>query len=73
MSVQATLNAISMNSVPKIKEVIANAEAFEKNQMVYKTHHEMMNSSKPVVDMTSEELEIFQDELIELFHFNNWI
>lgn len=73
MSVQAALNAISMNSVPKIKKVIANAKAFEKNQMVHKTHYFMVNSKIRVVDMTSQELEIFQDGLIELFQINNWI
>jgi len=73
MSIQAALNADSMNSVPKIKEVIANADSFEANQMEQKTLRAMMNSSKPVVDMNSEELDLFQTELLDVFKHNEWI
>lgn len=73
MSIQAALNADSMNSVPKIKEVIANADSFEANQMEQKTLRAMMDSPKPVVDMSSEELEQFQTELLDVFKHYEWI
>ena len=73
MSIQAALNADSMNGVPKIKEVIANADSFEANQMEQRTLRAMMDSSKPVVDMSSEELEQFQTELLDVFKHYDWI
>lgn len=73
MSIQAALNADSMNSVPKIKEVIANAESFEANQMEQKALSAMMNSTKPIVDMNNEELERFQTDLIDVFKHYGWI
>ncbi len=73
MSIQASLNADSINSVPKIKQVIANANSFEANQMEQKTLREMINSSKPVADMSSEELKQFQNDLLEVFKHYDWI
>jgi len=43
MSVQAALNADSMNSIPKIKKVITQAESFESNQMEQMALRETMN------------------------------
>lgn len=73
MSIQAALNADSMKSIPKIKEIIAKAEPFEANQMEHRALQEMMNSLKPIVDMDGEELEKFQSDLIDVFKFKHWI
>lgn len=73
MSVQAALNADSMNSIPKVKEVISKADNFEANQMEQKAFTEMMNSPVAIVDMNSQQLEQFQDDLIEVFKFKNWL
>ena len=73
MSVQAALNADSMNSIPKVKQVISKAENFEANQMEQKALNKMMNSHVAIVDMNCQQLEQFQDDLIEIFKFNNWL
>ncbi len=73
MSIQAALNADSMNSVPKIKEAIANADPFEANQMEQQTLSAMMNSPKPIINMSDDELEQFQTNLIALFKQHNWL
>jgi hypothetical protein len=57
MSVQAALNNESLNSIPKIKDAISNAESFEANQMEQKAMSVMMNSSIAIVDMNNEQLE----------------
>lgn len=33
----------------------------------------MMNSAVAIVDMNSQQLEQFQDDLIEVFKFKNWL
>ena len=73
MSLQAALNAHSMNSIPKIKEIIANADSFEANQMEQRALREMNNSPVAIVNMSSEELEQFQTDLIEVFSYYDWI
>lgn len=73
MSVQSALNENSINSIPRVKAVISNADAFEANQMKQKALSEMMNSPVAIVDMNSEQLEKFQDELIEVFNYKGWL
>ena len=73
MSLQAALNADSMDSIPRIKEIIANADTFEANQMEQKALREMMNSPVAIVNMSSEELDKFQTDLIEVFAYHDWI
>ncbi|MGO3422676.1 MAG: hypothetical protein ACTIMZ_09480 [Pseudoalteromonas distincta] len=73
MSIQAALNADSMNSVPKISEIIAKAESFEANQMEQSTLRAMMNSPVAIVDMDNEQLEKFQTDSIEYFKHMGWL
>lgn len=73
MSIQAALNADSMNSVPKISEIIAKAESFEANQMEQSTLRAMMNSPVAIVDMDNEQLEKFQTDFIEYFKHMGWL
>jgi hypothetical protein len=68
MTIQASLNSASMSYIPKIKAVInLSLSKFSSNQMIHEALQAMCNTSKQVDSMTFNELETFQNELIESF------
>lgn len=73
MSIQAALNNEAMKFVPKIKQLINKSSDHEANKMLNKTLLEMMNSYKAICEMTKIELEKFQDDLIKIFEYREWI
>ena len=66
MSIQAALNNDSINAIPKIKEVINEAEDYQADLMKQSALRSMMNSRTAIDDMNNEELEEFQNDLKQL-------
>lgn len=73
MSLQSQLDQEAIDMLPKIKSEIAKAAFEEANAMRLKTLQYCMNSSKAIIDMNSKELEEFQDDLLEIFKYREWI
>lgn len=73
MSIQSALNNDSMNYIPTIKGIIANADAFEANQMQHYALRKMMNSDVRIVDMTNAQIVEFQENLIGYYIQMGWI
>lgn len=73
MSLQGQLNQAAINCLPIIKEAISAAGDFEANQMECKALSLIMNADTPVSEMSAEELELFQADMLEVFKHYNWI
>ncbi len=73
MSLQGQLNQAAIDCLPKIKEVIANAGDFEANQMEFMALRAMMNAHTPVSDMSAEQLDQFQNDMLDVFKYKNWL
>lgn len=73
MSLQHQLDEMSIASLPRIKKLIDESKKFEANQMYQYARHKMMNAWKPVIYMSIDELDEFQDDLIKIFEHHNWI
>ena len=73
MSIQAQLNKAALELVPVVNEHIKKSGAFESNQMINVVLREAMNSDVSLDSMSTEQLEKFQESLIERFKNNNWI
>jgi hypothetical protein len=73
MGLQSKLNQEALDMVPRIKAAIENAGAFSAAQMLYKTMDEMMRAKTPIIEMTNEELDQFQNDLIDPFFFKGGI
>jgi hypothetical protein len=73
MSIQAALNDDAISMLPAVKQAIANAEAFESNQMQSKAISEICNLAKPLVDMSEDEKQQFSGELLDMFRHRGWI
>lgn len=73
MSLQSELDQEAIDMLPKIKTEIKKAASFEANEMLCRTLRECMNSKIAMNSMNSEQLEKFQQDLLEIFEYNNWI
>jgi hypothetical protein len=73
MRIQAQFDNECLNMLPLIKDIINKAEKFEKNQMINRTLGDCSNSYKPIAYMTEKELIKFQNGLIEVFRFHEWV
>ena len=73
MSLQQLLNNNAITAIPRIKKLIDESSTFSANQMYQLSLREMMNAWKPVIYMSIEELDEFQDDLIAIFEHHRWI
>ena len=69
MSLQSQLNNDAITMLPLIKSAVKNAEAFESNQMINLTLKECLNSCTPLSDMSENQLEKFQTDLLDTFKY----
>lgn len=73
MTIQSQLDNESLKKLTQVSEVINNAEAFERNQMINAALRAMMNSTTAIDDMNDDQLKKFEADLIESFKFKEWI
>ena len=73
MSIQSILNQEAIDFLPAIKELMNNANKFEANQMRCLTLRKCGNLNKSLIDMTDSEIKEFEDDLISIFKFHEWI
>lgn len=73
MSIQGYFDNEALSMLPKILVKINNAEKFESNEMVCRTLREINNSEIALINMNIEQINEFQDDLINIFKFYNWI
>ena len=73
MSVQATLNNSAIQELPKIQALIQLSEEFEANQMNYRAIASICNLPTPLCDISEQEKEVFQSDLINIFKHYDWI
>lgn len=73
MSIQGIFNQEVFNYFPKIVEILKTVEFFERNQIRCKVWQECLNSRVAICNMKENELKEFEDELIAIFKYNNWI
>lgn len=73
MTIQVQLDAIALNYFPRIQKIISESEKFEANQIKCKTTQLICDANKSIDSMTCQELQIFENEMIEIFRFKNWI
>lgn len=71
MSIQAQLNTQAINMLPKVKEVMQGARY--KDSMYHSTLNMILDASKCLEDMTKEELESFQNLVLEYFEEREWV
>ena len=73
MNTQAILNQQAIDMLPQVKLLIEDAESFEANQMRNRALKEIMNSNTTLTDMSSKELDSFQESIIDIFKHFDWI
>ena len=72
MTLQAKLNKQALDYFPKIKNLIANANTFDANQMLSRIFQMINNTAMPVDTCTHKELTTIQDNYIKYFKFKGW-
>lgn len=70
---QSQLNNQALSYVPKIKQILKTCDQFSHDQIINYTLREMNNRPVCLTDSSFEEIDKFQDELIEIFKINDWI
>jgi len=77
MTIQAQLDQRAIDMLPRVNAAIKEAKPFEANQMRCSTIRNCCNASQnyrcAIAFMTKEELEEFENDLIDSFKFKNWI
>ncbi len=74
MSIQQQLNNMAISMCKKLQATISqSSDEFCINQMRCSALKEINNTYMPIENMTQEQLDKFQDEVIEKFKYNNWI
>ena len=73
MSIQAKLNNESLQALPKLYIQILHAPAYERNQMICKTLHLININMTPLIEMDQNELENFEDCIINNFKMREWL
>jgi len=73
MGLQAILTKQAFEMLPRVLIEIESANDFESNQMTCYAERKLNNSRVALVDMTEQQINEFENDLIETFKFNNWI
>lgn len=73
MSLQSQFDLEAINMLPIVKAEILKANKFESNQMMNYALRDICNSSTPISEMSEQEIEKFQLDLIEVFKFLGFI
>ena len=63
----------NFSAIPRINYLLKTSPTFEANQMKWYATRAMLNSLTPVNTMGMDELIAFEDELVRVFKFHNWI
>ena len=76
-NIQARFNNEAIDMLPRVKKEILKATQFEANQMKCLTLAKCCNASQhyrcAIAFMTKEELKEFEQDLLDVFKFKNWI
>ena len=70
---QYQLNAQSISKLAVIKSLINNSNDFTANQMKSAALRAMLNSSEPIGSMSDKQVQQFENNLISIFEYKNWI
>lgn len=73
MSIQSELNNAALEQLPKILNLIANADRFERDQIIDYTLRQLMQCNPCLDDMTLEQKSEFENNLIALFKEKGWV
>lgn len=73
MSLQQQIDKVSIAMLPKIETAIKNADAYEANQMRYFALQDMNNSIVAIDKMNKSQLARFENNLLKMFEYNNWL
>jgi len=73
MTIQSQLNNQAISKLSKISNQIKYTEFHERNQIINYTLRAINNSRIAIDEMTAEQLEIFQNDLMNVFSHKNWI
>ena len=73
MSLQAILDQECIDYLPKIKDILVDSDLFSSNQIMQLTLREAMNSRIAIINMNKDQLDKFQDNLINVFKINGWL
>ena len=73
MDLQSKLNMESVYNLPKTRTCMAEAPEFESRQIYQKALQLINNAPKPILEMTDEERDKFDDECVRVFKYKGWI
>lgn len=73
MSLQFIFHKELFELLPRISSLINTADKFNANQIVCATVRAAMNSVTSVLNMTANQQEEFQSNLIDTFKAKNWV
>lgn len=73
MSLQSLLTKQAFEMLPKVLNAIEAANDFESNQMACYAERKINDSKIALVEMTNEQIDEFQNELLETFKFKEWL
>jgi len=72
-NMQYQLNAQSINKLAVIKSLINNGNDFAANQMKSAALRAMLNSNESIDSMSDKQVKQFENNLISIFEYKNWI
>ena len=73
MPLQQSLNNQAISQLPKISELIKSANQSDADQMTSRALREINNCTPCLDDMSEEQKNGMQDDLISSFKYNGWI
>jgi hypothetical protein len=73
MSLQSILNQDAIDILPRIKKLIRKADNFERNQMYEAVLRATLNSYPTLLLMTKDQIDKFEQSLIDIFKYKEWI
>lgn len=71
--IQSILIHQALRQLPRVFDAMQRADAFERDQIIYRAFREIVNSSPFLDDMNQEQKEALDAQLIEIFKNNKWI
>jgi len=73
MTLQAKLDNMALKMLHMTSNSISQADKFNANQMRCYALREMMNTEKPMNEMTESELKAFDANIVRMFIFKEWM
>lgn len=73
MTIQSQLNNAAISMLDKTNQAIRNSNEPNRSYMISLALREIMDARPCLDDMTSEQIEIFDNEIIELFEARDYV